>query len=536
MRKTFFLLLLLASNFLNAQQKPDPVNEQWTFFPYAVGERTDKKLQVLIIGTHLLRFKTLTNGSNVPVELSLDFGKMIDEIQKNERYHPNDYDNIGFSATEIEDLNGNYLKWHGDVIRNNDLSSTDNTLSAMEKIRTKLIDSYRAKGYKVYQVDYKMDLEHAYGYYDISVPTYKPMQFERLAPLSPLYVRVYQRGEIKDLLSRITKNMGSSGGGGLVIESTNDKKKDNNSGTSSGGSGGGSHKMTDEEIRIDISYRKTLAETAAVEGDRLYQMGTMFYPAALEKYKQAQAQYYSSDVQRRIDEISGWMVLGQSINKLAEGVDNMAANVDPDKKTRWVYWGPVYGGLGGNYDKISNGANHQPMEGLIAVTGHRLCFSFETRIGYFKSPVYEYIVTVNANNPETPYKVQTENSAIGLGISGGLNIPLKSLVLYGMIGVDMKLFNTSYKIMPSQFSFTEEVSAADFPSFDTRLSFGASYRIPKSKIGFKVEYVMHDIKGEEDGATAIKYSANPSGHYYLNRTTDEKYKFSNYSVGINFAL
>jgi hypothetical protein len=532
MRKAFFLLFLIVCNAISAQ-KPDPVNEQWVYFPYAVGERSDKKLQVMVIGTHLIRFKTLTNASNVNVEMSLDFGKIIDEIEKNERYHPNDYDNIGFLSTQIEDLNGDYLKWHGETIRANNLTTSDNTLSAMEKIRTKLIDSYKAKGYKVYQVDFNLDMSSYYKYYDISVPTYKPLSFERLAPLSPLYVRVYPRGEIKNMLSQITQGGGYSGSSGLVIESKEEQKQ---SGTNKNNSGGASRKMTDEEIRIDISYRKTLAETAAAEGDRLYKMGTMFYPAALEKYKQAQANYYSSDVQRRIDEISSWVALGQSVNLLAQAADNLAAGVDPDKKTRWVYWSLIYGGLGGNYSKISNGANHQPIEGLFTLTGHRLFFSFEMRMGYYGSPVYEYAVTVNASNPETPYKVQTENGALGLGLSGGINIPLKSLVMYAMIGFDARMFNVSDKITPSQFSFAETPTAADFPSFDSRLSFGVCYKKPQSRVGITAQYVMHSIKGKEDDATPIRYSGNPSGKYYLNRTTDEKYQFSNFSVGLSFSL
>jgi hypothetical protein len=535
MRKTLFLLLLLCSN-LSYAQKPDPINEQWVYFPYAVGERSDKKLKVLVIGTHLIRFKSLVNASNVNVEMSLDFNKIIDEIQGNERYHPNDYDNIGFLSTQLEDLNGSYISWNAAVTRDNDLSTTDNTLSAMEKIRTKLIDAYKAKGYKIFQYNFNPDMSPSsayYRYYEAATSTYKPLSFERLAPLSPLYVRVYQRGEIKDLLSRISKDPGYSGGGGLVIESKDDKKSSNNTPKYNSGT---THKMTDEEIRIDISYRKTLAESAAVEGDRLYKMGSMFYPAALEKYKQAQAQYYSSDVQRRIDEISAWVVLGQSINALGKEVDNLVANVDPKGKTRWLNWGLTYSGLGGNYDKIKNGANHQPMEGLLVITGHRLCLSFEMRMGYYGSPVYEYDVTVNASTRETPYKVQTENGAIGMGFSGGLNIPLKSLVLYGMIGLDFKLFNVSYKMSPAQFSFAETPTSSEFPGFESRVTFGATYKIPKSRVGFNVQYIMHKIEGEADGATAIRYSANPSGNYYLKRTTDEKYEFNNYSVGIIFAL
>lgn len=527
---SFLLLLIGLHNCIHAQ-KTVPINEQWVFFPYATGERTDKKLKVMIIGTHLIRHKNLSAGQPDVgnTAMSLDFREMLHSIEFDELKYAADYDNIKYDKIELEELQGDYLKWHATDVRENNLLSSDNTLSAMEKIRTTLIDKYKKDGYKIYQFNFSPG---SHQYKDLPSSTYKTYEFEKLSPLSPLYVKVYEKGEIKNLLAQLS-NASKSSTGYLTITSKDEKKdeKTNNKPVS----GGTIHKMTDEEIRIDISYRKTLAESDAVEGDRLYKLGVTFYPAALQKYKQAQANYYSPDVQRRVDEITSWLTLGQLIVDGGKALDNLAEKVDPNKKTRWAYMGFNYTGFGGNYSKIKNGADHKPMEGLVAFTGHRLFISFEMRMGYYASPVYEYVVT-GVSNSSTPYTIQAQNGAIGLGLSGGINIPLKSLVLYAMYGFDVKPFPVTSKVSPGTFSFDETDFKNELLGFETRTTFGAMFKIPHSKVSIGAQYILHNIKGEDDGASPLKYSGNPSGKYYMKKTTDEKYEFSNFGVSLLFAL
>jgi hypothetical protein len=528
MKKILSLLLfsLMFHNFTLAQ-KATPVNEQWVFFPYATGERTDKKLKVMIIGTHLIRHKDLAAGQPIvgDVAMSLDFREILGKMESDELAFAADYDNIKYDKIELEQLEGYYQKWNATTNRENDLVPSDNTLSAMEKIRNKLIDTYKKNGYKVYQFNFSPG---SHQYKDMSSSTFKTYQFEKLAPLSPLYVKVYEKGEIKNLLS-VFSTVSKSSPGYLTItpkEDSKEKKTNNNVGS------GTIHKMTDEEIRIDISYRKTIAESYTVEGDRLYAMGSGFYSAALEKYRLAQASYYSSDVQRRIDEINSWSVLGKSLAAGIEGFNNLAGKIDPKGKTRKFYWLLTYTGLGGKYDKITNKAIQNPYDMTLAWSTHLLLISVEGRIGYYQSPIYEYDVE-GPGNGQFLNKVQVQNATLGAGISGGLNIPLKFLVLYAMYGVDARAVTTERKMLTDRFSFDDVNGKDGLPVFGTRTTLGLILKIPKTKIGIGVQYNMHSIKGETDQSKLIRYSGS-SGVYYMRRTTDDRYQFQNWGVSLVF--
>jgi phage pi2 protein 07 len=177
---SFLLFSLVFQNCITAQ-KAIPVNEQWVFFPYATGERTDKKLKVMIIGTHLIRHKDLAAGQPIVgnISMSLDFREILRTIESDELIFAADYDNIKYDKVELQELQGDYLKWHATDIRESDLVPSDNTLSAMEKIRIKLIDTYKKNGYKVYQFNFSPG---AHQYKDMTSSTFKTYQFEKLAP------------------------------------------------------------------------------------------------------------------------------------------------------------------------------------------------------------------------------------------------------------------------------------------------------------------------------------------------------------------
>jgi hypothetical protein len=530
MKKMLALVLfsIVFHNCINAQNVV-PINKQWIFFPYATGERTDKKLKVMIIGTHLIRHKDLAAGQPIvgEVAMSLDFREVLSKIESDELVYAAAYDNIKYDKIELQELQGEYLNWHATDIRENDLVPSDNTLSAMEKIRTMLIDTYRKNGYKIYQFNFSPG---SHQYKDMGSSTFKTYQFEKLSPLSPLYVKVYEKGEIKNLLSQFNSTSKSSPGY-LTITSKDDNNKDKK--TNSGVVSGGTHKMTDEEIRIDISYRKTIAESYTIDGDRLYAMGSGFYPAALEKYKLAQASYYSATVQRRIDEINSWSVLGQSLAAGVIGFNNLAEKIDPKGKTRKFYWLLTYTGLGGKYDKITNKAVQQPYDMTLAWSTHLLLISVEGRIGYYQSPVYEYDVE-GPGNGQFLNKVQVQNSSLGVGISGGLNIPLNPFVFYAIYGLDARAVTTERKMLTDRFSFDDVNGKESLPVFGTRTTLGLIFKIPKTKIGIGAQYNLHSINGETGQSKLVRYSGNSTGVYYMRRTTDDRYQFQNWGVSLVF--
>src|SRR5690606_16010597 len=154
MKKMLYLaaVLLLYSSGVWAQE-PAPAGEQPVYFVYATGQRTDQRLKILIISTHILRGRNFAFPYQpTEVSMSLDFNEIITRIENNERYFTTDYDNIHFNPVQVEDLHGDYLKWNIQRQYHEDITSSDNTLTALEKVRASLIEDHIRKGYRVYQV------------------------------------------------------------------------------------------------------------------------------------------------------------------------------------------------------------------------------------------------------------------------------------------------------------------------------------------------------------------------------------------------
>lgn len=533
MKRIFLLSIFIIQCILSTAQQTVPTNEQWVFFPYAAGERVDKKLKILIIGTHLIRFNDLYAGytSVGDVSISLDYRDIIEPIEKDERYFPGDYDNINFSTLKVADINGTYSQWNAVTIRENGLTANDNTLSAIEKIRTNLIEQYRREGYKIYQVNFMplVEGEHSagYKYYDSKAAVYKPYRFERLNALSPLYIPYYRKGEIKSILSSLN-NQSVSGISGLVITSSDEKKE----ATPNNNSSSTTKTKTDEERIAEMNLKEAMARGHEAEGDRLYKLGTPFYMDALKKYQEAQAMYYTNQVQQKINEINSWVVVAKGINAAGQAVADGIEAVDPKKKTRANYAFINYTGLLGNYTKIANPANQQPMDAWLGISGHRVFLSMEARFGYMRSPVFEYEAQRVDFSGRTPIadKFQAQQDMLGLGISGGINIPFKPIIFYALYGVDMG-FVVSKKILSPEFAAKDETS---LPNIGNRLTFGTIIKIPKTKLAIGVQYVVHSINGEEDAANPITYNKDRSRTYTLFRTTTEKYQYSNWGISFKW--
>lgn len=514
MKKILLLTILIIETILSTAQQTVPINEQWVFFPYAVGERVDKKLKIMIIGTHLIRFNDLygdyTDVGNVA--MSLDFRDIIKPIEQDERYFPGDYDNIHFSTLKVEDMNGTYSNWNAVTKRENALTPNDNTLSALEKIRTNLIERYRREGYKIYQYSFiplvEGDHASAYKYYDSKAAVYKSYKFERLNALSPLYIPYYRKGEIRSMLSSLN-DQSVSGTGGSTTKT-----------------------KTDEERIAEMNLKEAMARGHEAEGDRLYKLGTPFYMDALKKYKEAQAMYYTNQVQQKINEINSWVVVAKGINDAGQAIADGIEVIDPKKKTRANYAFINYTGLLGNYAKIANPNNQQPIDAWFGISGHRILLSMEARFGYMRSPVFEYEAQRVDFTGSTPIadKFRAQQDMLGLGISGGINIPFKPIIFYALYGIDMG-FVVSKKVLSPEFTAKDETS---LPNMGNRLTFGTIIKIPKTTLALGFQCVVHSIKGEEDASNPVTYNNDRSRSYFLFRTTSEKYQYSNWGISLKW--
>lgn len=530
---TVTVLLLLSTRV--CAQKAAPVAERPAYFIYSAGERTDKKLKVLIISTYIYRAKNFAfPHDKISTGMSLDFSKKILRIEQEEKHFPADYDNIIFSPMKVADIYGNFQQWNITHQYYDGITQGDNSLTALEKIRTALIKDYQQRGYRVYQVNFIPEINGAnqtsYKYYDEQSKTYGTCEFDNLEPLSPLWIPPFRKGDIKSLLAGMSNNTTTSGGS-LVIESTNKGQsagqKSYNSSTST------SKTTTDDPEKWKREAELKMWEAAALEakGDTLYKLGTLFYMQALEQYKAAQQASPSARVQAKIDNINAMASLGKALNEGIKQVDQGVENIDPHKKTRHAYGFINYSGLLSSYNKIANINDHTAMGVFAGVTGHRTFFSFEARLGYMRAPVYEYnIMDVNRQIVDGTVRIVT-NSAT-LGMSGGLNIPIRNLVIYGLYGFDCML-TTSQKILTPGYSLNETPT---FPYLLTKFTFGTIYRIPRTKIGIGIQYNLNSISGEKDGASAIINDKAPQEHYYMHSTTNDKYKYNNAGVLIGVAI
>jgi hypothetical protein len=273
------------------------------------------------------------------------------------------------------------------------------------------------------------------------------------------------------------------------------------------------------------------ASMLEAKGDTLYNMGSLFYMEALELYKSAQQAFPSARVQAKIDNINAMANLGKALNNGMKQVDEGIERLDPHKKTRHAYGFVNYTGLLSSYDKIANANDHAAMGVFVGVTGHRTFISFEARLGYVVSPVYEYnVIDIDKQPAANTVRVQ-QNSAV-VGLSGGVNIPIRNLVVYGMYGFDC-LMTTGQKILTAGYHVDETPT---YPYLLTRFTFGTIYRIPHTKIGLGIQYNLNSISGESDGSSAIINESAPSEHYYLHSTTNEKYKWNNGGISFCWSL
>ncbi|NCI45063.1 hypothetical protein [Sediminibacterium soli] len=533
------LLILFFQPLLNAQ-KSMPVNERWVFFPYVTGERiSDKKIKVMVIAKNIFRFDLLDQAIGIDeAPIFLDFRQLIEPINRDEREFSADYDNVMLGSPVIEDLGGGFLRWNATTVRENDLQSSDNTLSAIEKIRTNLINRYKREGYKIYQVDFTpntgIENGSGYAYYDPSKSKHIPFSYEKLLPLSPLYVPVYRKGEIKDMLSALAPSSKSSSGfSGLVIESKEPKKETKNK-SSNSGSGG----LTEEQIQRNIAYHQVIARSIEAEGDKLYAAGESNYRDALAKYEAAQRESYSYDVQAKIDHIKSatWVGMADAGTALATSLQNIAESTDPHEKTKAGFMLFNYAGLSGGYTKLMNPSLQKPVDIYLSVIVHRIFLSWEIRVGYTESPIYEY--TIQRYQSATPYKVQIQNTCLMAGGSVGLNIPLKPLVLNAMYGIDLvDGISTGRKLLTNDFTLKD---LDMIPLWRTKTTFGATLNIPKTKLSIGVQYHLYSINGKDytknKEGHEITYNKDPSGKYYYGKTTNDEYKFSNLGVSIGWTL
>src|SRR5690606_11557958 len=190
------------------------------------------------------------------------------------------------------------------------ISSNESKLSAIEKIRRGIIDEHSAKGYKIYQVSF--DPTYYENFMQYKNGNWIPYEYVKRSAISPLWISYYRQGEIRSMIESLG-GFEKAESSGLTVES---KSK------------------TTATTSEDSEKRKRMMELARFnaglvesEANRLYDMGTLYYPKALEKYKEANSIFPSAHSQQRIEYIQSLYALGDALNSAGESIDNVVYNI-----------------------------------------------------------------------------------------------------------------------------------------------------------------------------------------------------------------
>jgi len=521
LKNLFFSIFLFSAFSIFAQSNGD---EDEMFFIYSTGSIiANKESKVLIISSHIMGFKG--NKFNFNILNSLSFGDIIEKIEYNESIIAPSYDYFTFGSPTIEYLWGNYMNWHPETTRKNDLVSEDSILSALEKIRRNIIEEYKNDGYLIYQIDYNPLEDETI---QLRVEYYETELFRR-SPISPLWVPFYQKGELKNIAQNIKDNKGISGG--LVVE-TKEQSSTKNSSKRKQKEEDDSEKW-ERQAQMNM-WRANLLEE---EADILYNKGALYISQALAKYQKAQKLYPTARVQQKIDSINSFYVLAEVLDKTGEAVDNLVYDLDSEEKTRRTYLFVKYSGLYGDFSKLSNPDMQSSRGGVIGLSLSRLFITWEVRGGYMETPILEYNLRAGGFQPNpSSYSelVQIQGAMITGGTSIGINIPLKSFMVYAMYGGDFgEAINSN--VLTEGFR-TDEIPR--YPSWWSKFTIGTVVDIPKTKLSLGINYDFISAKGiaEGDGNSQVIKESSPSAIIYLDSTTDEKLKYGFLGVGLFFNL
>lgn len=505
------IIIFLVVNNSSAQSKREiiPVNERDICFFYCEvtlpGERDYK---VVLFSSYLYR-SPLAFGYNSPSGI-LNFTQFQNSLSnaffsKNKRITSDEstgyaYNSIHLGYPEVQWSYFNNTSAAGPYELYATISSTTGFL---ERVRDKVIADYRSKGYTILQTNFS-------EYFDEQL---RKAEVEQVSKLSSLIIREYSRGLLNELAKPFREKSSSNESSG----SSSTKKEED-----------------PDKWKRQVEIDRYLSAQLEAEGDRLEKMGSAFALSAYEKYKQAYNLSPSQRVKEKMDAISAYFVVAQGINKLGDGIANAIETIDPKKKTRFALAEFRYAGLFTSSKNSLNQSGESPSLSTVGFLGHRTCLSLGVRFGYLVAPAMEYTVKNLQTGTIINETMRVQQSAVTLGLSGGLNIPLRNLVISGLYSYDFG-FTVGEKILSPGFDYDSDASSkfvSSYPMMST-YSLGFNHVFPKAGIGWGVYYNISSMKGEEDGGL-ITYKPNAGTSHSLQNTTQEKYKFSNISISLFF--
>ena len=550
-----FTLVKTQAQQLNPRLIEDP--KRTACFLFAEGESPfNTKVKVIIVSTYIYRQKyedysaseSLGTASKLYyINLINAFNKKLRDIESNERYlHTTATGNVlngdiilrsSVIEAHLSPSSGLAFGYCPTQNNNQPIVSYRSSTDFSENCRERFIDEKRREGYKVFQVRFD-------EYYDRSPSgLFTVAEFnaaiDEVRPLSQLYVDYYRAGEIKSLSGyKANESSSSSSSSSKSKSGTNSKTQTTNTTTS---------KETDEERTARMNMRMTQAYDLERKGDEHYRMGTLFYKQAYDDYKASYQMYPLASVQRKIQNLENMMKVAKAVDKFGNKVDDAVYRLDSQYRTSCTIGFIQYNGFLGTASQSNHlNINKTPSDFWFGITGQRLYLSFQARMGYMQTGNMELRIRRSLRGSTAPAEivdsVLVNNAGLGLGLSAGINIPIKSFHLYGLYGYEFKQ-NISGNLISNNFRFEESKDVNDvLPLLQRRIEFGLNGKIPKSRFGIGVNYILLSIKTSKPASSGMKKlnptSADAAGTnlYYLDSYTQLKYRYSNFGVKLFWML
>ena len=301
------------------------------------------------------------------------------------------------------------------------------------------------------------------------------------------------------------------------------------------------------EYELEQFRKSMVASQLEKEGDVLYGYGTIYYASALQKYKEAYAQFPSDRLSSKINEletlIGAAVLIDQTMTVISDKVSDRVHEIDPTRSTDFSYGFLQYTGLPfkRNYENVFN-QEARPSDFWFGITGQRLGMSLQFRMGLMQTDYFELNVErsggmIGGAWENVSDKVLIRNTGAGFGLSAGFNLPLfrnKShiFLLYGIdIRLDFKsaIYSPLYKLALE--------NSAKTPMFGRRLEFGYNWNIPNTNMGLGIHMTTIAFKGKEiddldkKGLKLINENNNSGDwKYRMESYTFDKQRF--FSLGV----
>lgn len=487
MRKLILITALLFAVLENFAQASN-FDDQWTYFEYIEGKGVGNNLKIILISKYVLRF----NNKGVKAlqarmaEAKNDFAKQVTErVRMNEDLMSNVYYDLRFDVPNIVSIN-DYRTWAVTSTESfwNARNENKDLMSNAEPIRDAFIKDREQKGYLIYQVDFTPDTAHYYRpYQQIGENKYAYVNGEssRHFPLSPLWIKEYNKGDIRRELDKLKKESSSLGSSGLTVESDRQNSSSNSSSTGSSSEKSSQNKSGYEELS-DVCAREMSYVTIMYNSAK--QPGNSSSPGEWDKVIQGCEEFFSlcgsnnyfvnqiyADAKKRKEDINE-----AAINALSSFATTMATEVF----TKYTMYGFSYTGLEFNSAKYSN---QQYQKIAFQITGIRKYANILAEIAYAQSP--NYVVKINDANGQN-YALDTIRRTGGMFNFG--------------FGPNFRLFHNRMHVYADVVNtgFFYKKNFSDEQGMDWILGFsgGVTIRLGKIGVGAVYEYGLNLLKSK----------------------------------------